>query len=154
MNRQTGLTPQQERWFKAINVAIAGLALTILLGYMVYFLVGAFDANFVTGLRSVFAAILPFVFNIYVTFFSKITKGRNETPPFNLYFVFSLWTVMMFIMARNFYESSFPIGELLFSGTFAAIIWSHYRNSWKGFMSCCYGVVTGFLIYMVLGIQV
>ena len=154
MNRQTGLTPQQERWLRAINVAIAGLALAILLGYMVYFLIGAFTLNFVTGLRSVFAAFLPFIFNVYVTFFSQITKGRNETPPFNLYFVFSLWTVMMFIMARNFYESSFPIGELLFSGTFAAIVWSYYRNSWKGFMSCCYGVVTGFFIYMVLGIQI
>ncbi len=154
MNKQTGLTSQQERWLKMINIAIAGLALTILIGYMIYFLVGAFTASFVTGLRSIFAACLPFIFNIYITFFSKVTKGRNETPPFNLYFVFSLWTVMMFIMARNFYESSFPIGELLFSGTFSAIIWSHYCNSWKGFMSCCYGVVTGFFIYMILGVQI
>ncbi|MGP1387414.1 MAG: hypothetical protein ACTS2F_27890 [Thainema sp.] len=154
MNKQTGLTPQQERWIKMINTAIAGSALMILLGYMIYFLVGAFAASSVTGLRSLFAAVLPFIFNIYITFFSKVTKGRNQTPPFNLYFVFSVWTIMMFIMARNFYETSFPIGELLFSGTFAAIVWSYHRNSLKGFMSCCYGVVTGFLIYMILGVQV
>lgn len=154
MNRQVGLTAQQERLVKIFNIAIAGLAFTILIGYMIYFLVGAFAASSVTGLRSLFAACLPFIFNIYITFFAKITKGQNRTPPFNLYFIFSVWTIMMFILARNLYATSFPIGELLFSGTLASIIWSRHRNPSKGFMSCCYGVVTGFLIYMVLGVQI
>jgi hypothetical protein len=143
---------RSEQFLAVFNKLIIGLALLVLAGIMIYFLIGSFLISFSSGLRSLMAIFLPFIFIIYITFFSKVSKGKTKTPPFNTYFIFTVWTIMMLILADYFYDVSLPLGELLAACTLAAVIWNYKRSETKGLISCSYGVVTGCFIYAIAGL--
>ncbi|NEP17754.1 MAG: hypothetical protein F6J97_12760 [Leptolyngbya sp. SIO4C1] len=131
------------------NTLAIATALTILISFTIYFIIGAFAISLGNGLRSIAAAILPFAVVFYISFFTTLFRIKSRIPLFNLYFVFSIWAIILLGMASNLYGFALPIGELLFSATMAATIWRYGRHSFWTFASCCYGIVTGALIYVI-----
>ena len=134
------------RWIHASAIAIA---IFILLVYMVTFIMFSFDISFAAGLRSFSATVLPFTVLMYLRLFTNFLRRRRQISLFNLYFVFTVWTIFLFSFAPSLYGLSFPIGELLFSVTLAATSWRYGNQSVGSFLSCCYGMITGSLIYVI-----
>lgn len=134
-----------------MHAAIIAIALFILLASMVTFVVFSFSISAIAGLRSLAAAILPFATMAYLRVFTKILRSRRQTlmPVFNLYFIFTVWTIFLLGFTRSLYGYAFPIGELLFSITLAATVLRYNSQSVKAFISCCYGIITGSLIYVI-----
>ena len=134
------------KWLHASAIAIA---IFILLVYMVTFILFSFDISFVAGLRSLAATILPFTVIMYLRTFTNFLRRRKPIPLFNLYFIFTIWTIFLFGFAQSLYGFAFPIGELLFSITMAATSWRYGSQSVSTFLSCCYGIITGALVFVV-----
>ena len=131
-----------------VHGLVAAIAVSILLAYALSFIVFSFDISAVMGLRSLAAAILPVAAILFVSYFTNFFQLPRRVPVFNLYFIFSVWTIFLLIFARRLYGFAIPIGELLFSVTLAATCWRYGRHSFSAFISCCYGVLTGALIYV------
>ena len=134
------------KWIHASAIAIA---VFILLVYMVTFTVFSFEISFTAGLRSLAATVLPFTVLMYLRLFTNFLRRRKQIPLFNLYFIFTVWTIFLFGFAQSLYGLAFPIGELLFSITLAATSWRYGSQSVSTFLSCCYGIITGSLIYVI-----
>lgn len=129
--------------------AVMAIAMFILIAYMLTFVVFSFSVGFVAGLRSLAAAILPFAVLVYLRLFTKLLRTRRKIPQFNLYFVFTVWTVLLFGFTRSLYGFAFPLAELMFSITLAATSLRYNSQSVSNFLSCCYGIITGSLIYVI-----
>ncbi|NEP61817.1 MAG: hypothetical protein F6K31_33505 [Symploca sp. SIO2G7] len=132
-----------------INAAAVAIAVFILLAYMATFILFSFNISFLAGLRSLIATILPFMILIYLRLFTNFLRRRKRIPLFNLYFVFTVWTIFLLEFAQSLYGQTFPIGELLFSITLAAASWRYSSQSVNTFLSCCYGIITGALTYVI-----
>ncbi|MBE9069637.1 hypothetical protein IQ260_23610 [Leptolyngbya cf. ectocarpi LEGE 11479] len=134
-----------------MHAGVIAIALFILLASMVTFVIFSFSTGTTAGLRSLAAAILPFATITYLRLFTKILRPRRQTkmPVFNLYFIFTVWTVFLFGFTRSLYGFSFPLGELMFSITLAATVLRYNSHSVKAFISCCYGIITGSLVYII-----
>lgn len=147
MNKQNRTSTSLLKIFA--NSIVIATAFSILIGSTLYFVIGAFEASPNVGLRSLAAAILPFAISFYINFFTPLFQTKRYIPPFNIYFVFSIWTLLILGLASNLYGLALPVGELLFSFTLAAVTWRYGRYAFRTFMSCCYGVVTGTLLHLV-----
>lgn len=134
-----------------MHAGVIAIALFILLASMVTFVIFSFNISTTAGLRSLAAAILPFATISYLRLFTKILRPRRETqmPVFNLYFIFTVWTIFLFGFTQSLYGFSFPLGELMFSITLASTVLRYNSHSVKAFTSCCYGIITGSLIYII-----
>lgn len=132
-----------------VNALAIAAALSILGGLALYLVIGSFLASTATGFRSLAAAVLPFTIIFYISFFTPMLRTSRRIPAFNLYFVFSTWTLILLGLVNDLYNMAFPLGELLFSFTLAATTWRYGRHSFQLFVSCCYSVVTGSLIYFI-----
>lgn len=134
-----------------MHAGVIAIALFILLASMVMFVIFSFNTSATAGLRSLAASILPFATIAYLRLFTKILRPRRrmQMPVFNLYFVFTVWTVFLFGFTQSLYGFSFPLGELMFSITLAATVLRYNTHSVKAFTSCCYGIITGALIYII-----
>lgn len=130
-----------QRLKRVINSLEIVAALSILIGFILYFELGSFLVSPVTGLRSLAAAALPFIIISFIGFFTLLLRTSRHIPAFSLYFVFSLWSLLLLGLASEFYGRSFHPGELLFSFTLAATIWRYDQYAFKSFVSCCYGIV-------------
>lgn len=129
--------------------AVMAIAMFILIAYMLTFVVFSFGVGFTAGLRSLAAAILPFAVLVYLRLFTKLLRTRRKIPQFNLYFVFTVWTILLFGFTRSLYGFAFPLAELMFSITLAATSLRYNSQSVSNFLSCCYGIITGSLIYVI-----
>ncbi|MEM1251852.1 MAG: hypothetical protein AAGI69_05415 [Cyanobacteria bacterium P01_H01_bin.21] len=129
--------------------AVIAIALFILIGYMLTFVAFSFSISFTAGLRSLAAAVLPFAILTYLRLFTKLLRTRRKIPQFNLYFIFTFWTILLFGFTRSLYGFAFPLAELMFSITLAATSLRYSSQSVSNFLSCCYGVITGSLIYVI-----
>ena len=129
--------------------AVIAIALFILIAFMLTFVVFSFSISLGAGLRSLAAAILPFAVITYLRLFTKLLTAKRAIPQFNLYFVFTVWTIFLLGFTQSLYGFAFPIAELMFSITLAATTLRYSRQTVNNFLSCCYGIITGSLIYIV-----
>lgn len=129
--------------------AVIAIALFILIAYMLTFVVFSFGISFTAGLRSLAAAILPFAVLTYLRLFTKLLRSRRRMPLFNLYFLFTVWTIFLLGFTQSLYGFAFPLAELMFSITLAATSIRYSNQSVSTFLSCCYGIITGSLIYVI-----
>ncbi|MEM9803719.1 MAG: hypothetical protein AAF959_00440 [Cyanobacteria bacterium P01_D01_bin.56] len=132
-----------------MNAAVIAISIFILLLYMLSCILFSFNLGVGAGLRSLAAAVLPFTVLMYLRLFTNFLKQRRRVPLFNLYFLFTVWTIFLFGFAQSLYGLAFPIGELLFSVTLAATSWRYGSHSVSNFLSCCYDIITGSLIYVI-----
>lgn len=133
----------------SIHGVVVAIALLVLLSYMVLLVTASFRSGTALGLRSLAATVLPFTAITYVGLFTNIFRLSQRVPVFNLYVVFTLWTIFLLGFVQVIHTMAFPLGELLFSTTLAATVWRYGRRSFNVFLSCCYGIVTGTIVYIV-----
>lgn len=139
-----------QKMLKVVNFGSTSAAIAILIGFWLYFTVQAFAMDFWTGLRSVAASLLPVLVSLYITFFTELAAPPNQVPLFNVFFIASVWTLLLFLMIELANSPTFPIAELGLSVTSALMLLSYRRVSPQGFLSYAYGIVVGFLIYIIL----
>jgi hypothetical protein len=113
----------------------------------------AFNQSAWVGFRSFTAAIFPLSVAIYLGFLAqmKVPVRDSRAPIINSFVIFLFWTMILLgIDGRNPFER-FPLEELLYGSTIAAMIWRYkYRNSFKALMACCYGILSGSLAAVIL----
>lgn len=130
-----------------LSFVVAIIASAILTGFLAYLIAQAFDWRFWSGLKSLLATVLPIVIIYFLTSFTQITNRENAIPLFNIYFIFTLWSIVLFVILQYFSSSFIPIPEVALSFTLACFFNLAWKSSFQAFLSCAYGIVSGFLIY-------
>jgi len=105
------------------------------------------------GIRSVAAALFPVSVAVYFAFLArlKLPTNRSRAPIINNFVFFVLWTLLVLSIDGSVQTISFPLEELLYSLTIAALIWRYKRqNSFKDLLACCYGILSGSLAAVIL----
>jgi len=105
------------------------------------------------GIRSAAAALFPVSVAVYFAFLArlKLPANRSRAPIINNYIFFLLWTLLVLSIDGSVQLTSFPLEELLYSLTIAALIWRYKRqNSVKDLLACCYGILSGSLASVML----
>jgi hypothetical protein len=139
------------RW---LNWGIICLALSILLTFLISFIVSAFSVSLRQGIQSLAAAVFPPLSISYVVIFTDIFQARNtRIPAFSLYFISTLWMLILLVMMQELSNGDsplpFPLVEMLFSLTLAVLIWIYRGLSFRALRACCYGLVSGVLMYLI-----
>ena len=90
------------------------------------------------GIRSVAAALFPVSVAVYFAFLArlKLPTNRSRAPIINNFVFFVLWTLLVLSIDGSVQTISFPLEELLYSLTIAALIWRYKRqNSFKDLLA-------------------
>ncbi|HEY9735672.1 MAG TPA: hypothetical protein V6D06_05290 [Trichocoleus sp.] len=136
-----------------MNYITVTLALSLLLFNLVGPILINFATDFILGLRSLAAGILPILAAVYVGFLLnlKIPANESRAPAVNNFVIFTLWTLLLIGLDETYDFQGMPLKELLYSLTLATLIWRYKRlNSFETLVSCCYGIVCGWLAALVL----
>ncbi|NJM85733.1 MAG: hypothetical protein HC873_05475 [Leptolyngbyaceae cyanobacterium SL_1_1] len=134
---------------KIVNFLAIATTVAILGGFIIYLVFISFANGFGNGLRSLAATILPIIVLTYVGKYSQLFRSEHRAPLFNVFFIYAVWSVILMMLVRLLHSESFPIAELLFSSTLATIFWRDSSRSFRGILSCSYGVLVGFLVYVI-----
>jgi hypothetical protein len=132
-----------------LNYVAIAVASAVLLGFWSFFTLQAFAQGSFIGFRSLAAGVLPILVTVYITFYTDLMTPPNQVPLFNVFFVASVWTLLIFLTIQLTYTPTFPLPEFLFSVTSSLMVLSYSRVSKQGFISYSYGIVVGFLIYVM-----
>jgi hypothetical protein len=156
------LTPLRRKqpsnsWTKGLRGFISFLALFVAIGLLLFQLCSsillAFSQSGWIGFRSLAAAAFPLSVAIYLGFIArmKVPVRDSRAPIINSFILFLLWTLLLLGIDRSNQLVRFPLEELLYGGTIAAMIWRYkYRDSFKALLACCYGVISGSLAAIIL----
>lgn len=147
-NRNGDHRNQPHPWIDILNFVAVAISITIVLGFLISFILQAFSADFSAGLRSLSASALPLIIISYLTFYAPFFRMPDRVPVFNIYFIFTVWTLILFVLIRATYTSDIPTAEMLFSFTLGLLLTFFRHTPFKTFLSCAYGILSGFLIYV------
>lgn len=132
-------------------------ASVIAIGYFVFVLSFTVLANFSEGvglgLRSLAAAALPLLLAFYLGFLSrvKVPTNRSRAPLINNFILFIFWTALIMGLIRTIETGEFPLLELLYSLTLAAVVWRYRQSaSFSALAACSYGIICGGLFFTVV----
>lgn len=138
---------------RALNYTTVTLALVFLLTNLLGPIILSFSYGIGVGLRSLAAGVLPILVAVYVGFLInlKVPTNDSRSPIINNFVIFTLWTLMIIGLDQSYEMAGVPVKELLYSLTLATLIWRYkQRNSFETLVSCCYGIVCGWLTALVL----
>jgi hypothetical protein len=113
----------------------------------------SFNYSVVTGTRSLAAALFPLIVLIYLGFIARLQIPTRESraPIINSFIIFLFWTMLVLGIDISIETPYFPIEELLYSLTLAAMLWRYrYRGSFTALLACCYGVLAGALAAVIV----
>ncbi len=127
------------------------------IGFLLYQLFSsvlfAWGASPIVGLRSLAAALFPLIVSAYIGFVAQlqIPSRESRAPVINSFILFLFWTMIVIGIDTGIEIVEFPIEELLYSLTLAALLY-RYRNrsSFGSLMACCYGVLAGVLASIII----
>jgi hypothetical protein len=105
------------------------------------------------GVRSLAAALFPITVAIYFGFLAQLQVPTRESraPIINSFVIYLFWTMIVLGLDGVNELIRFPLEELLYSSTIAAMILRYkYRNSFKALLAACYGVLSGSLAAFIL----
>ncbi|WP_204137936.1 hypothetical protein [Halomicronema sp. CCY15110] len=144
-------------WTKGLRGFISFFALFVAVGFLLFQLVSsillAFSESGWIGFRSLAAAAFPLSVAIYLGFLArmKVPIRESRAPIINSFILFLLWTLLLLGIDRSNQLVQFPLEELLYGSTIAAMIWRYkYRDSFKALLACCYGIISGALAAVIL----
>ena len=149
---------ESDRRSRPLIYAMHRLMFTIALASIVGLLVGAVIQAFAispeVGIRSFAAAALPPIIIAYSSFFSPSAKRLPERVlEVNLFVIALIWMVLLLILVNTLsvrFNNSLPLGEFLISLTLSVMIYSIKRFSFKSRLSCSYGILSGFLVHLLI----
>jgi hypothetical protein len=105
------------------------------------------------GFRSIAAAVLPLMISAYFGFIARprMPVRDSRAPIINNFVIFLLWTVVIIGIDRSTGVAVFPLAELLYSVTLAAMLWRYrYLDSLKSLIAACYGILAGALAAIII----
>ncbi|MBD1996020.1 hypothetical protein H6F88_14330 [Oculatella sp. FACHB-28] len=137
---------------RVLSFLAIALCIGVIAGFLISFIVEAFSISLGQGIQSLCAGALPLIVISYITYFTPLLQPPRIIPTFNIYFVFALWTLALFILSALWRDggNDIPVAEMLFSFTLSMILSISNRISFEAFLACAYGVLTGFLLYVAL----
>ncbi len=154
LRRPAMASQRNEKGLQFLNWGVICVSLSVLLTFLVSFVIRSFAVSGQQGLQSLAAVVLPPLSITYVVVFTDLFKNRNaRIPRFSLYFLSTLWMLILLILTQETIEVpaslSLPIIELLFSMTLASLIWIYQGISMRALQACCYGILSGLLMYVI-----
>ena len=119
----------------------------------IYFIVHAFRISIYSGVRSFAGVLFPLIIMTFIYIFNRelLTHlGKLNVP---VSFIGSLiWGIIVMVVIRFFgpmYSASIPISELILSGSFSILIFSYVQGAQSKLLSYYYGMISGFLLYII-----
>jgi hypothetical protein len=151
--REAEKQPKSRPLLYALNWLVVITAIAIILGLLLSTIAQAFSTGLETGLRSLAAALLPPIFLTYRSFFSRPILPVSRAWEQNLFFLSTLWVVMLLVllnlMALRF-NHSLPLGEVVTSLTLSGLFYFNHHLSSRSMVSCAYGILAGLVIYLLM----
>lgn len=138
---------------QGIDILAIIIGVGLILGYLIVTITYAFYDGAWPGLRSLAASILPLLVTVYLGFLIRLQLPTRESqaPKVNNFIMFILWTMLILGLADYLAFSRFPLAELLYSLTLAALVMRYQRHkSLKDLAACCYGIICGCLGALIL----
>ncbi|HBB33206.1 MAG TPA: hypothetical protein DDZ80_08505 [Cyanobacteria bacterium UBA8803] len=137
--------------FFILNFLIIAFASAIIIGSLSYLIIRDFSYGIGIGMRSLLVILLPIIVIIFIRSFVKVeSTEQREVPPFNLFFIFSILTLMAFVTLKLYYSPIIPLAQMLLS-LIVILAGTIYKGvHFKALASCSYGIVSGFLAYILL----
>lgn len=142
---------------RGIKGVLSFFVIFLAAGFLLYQLFSsvlfALGASPIVGLRSLAAALFPLIVSAYVSFVAQLQIPARESraPVINSFILFLFWTMIVLGIDTGIEIVEFPIEELLYSLTLAALLW-RYRNrsSFGSLVACCYGILAGVLASIII----
>jgi hypothetical protein len=154
---QTRRRQPSNDWTKGSRGIVSFFVLFLAVGFLIYQLFSsvlfAMGYSSGAGARSLAAALFPLTVLIYLGFIARIQIPTRESraPIINSFIVFLLWTMLVLGVDITNETAYFPIEELLYSLTLAAMLWRYkYRGQFKALVACCYGVLAGAMAAVIV----
>lgn len=119
-----------------------------LLILMVYLVMSAFTQGFGLGMRSFAGVLFPLVMVAFVFIFQRELLARLGRVPTLAAYVFSL-IIGVFVMIVIAWSPAVPVKELVLSGSFALLLFSHVSLRGNAMLAYYYGMISGFLLYII-----
>lgn len=138
----------------AANRFLTITAIAAVIGLLVSAIIQSFAVGLDAGFRSLAAAALPPIILTYSSFFSQSVKPPSDSVlEVNLFAIALLWilillTLINFITLR--FDHTIPLGEFLISLTLSTLFYLMKRLSSKSLLSCSYGILSGFLMHLLI----
>ncbi|MBE9126830.1 MULTISPECIES: hypothetical protein [unclassified Coleofasciculus] len=132
------------------NFVLIAFAAAITIGSLSYLIIQSFSLGIGMGLRSLLAALLPVIITASLSSFVKTGNARQgEFPLVSTYIIFTFLTAIAFLMLKFFENPLIPLSEILFSSIIVSVWLVYERVRFKAFLSRIYGIVSGFLVYVI-----
>jgi hypothetical protein len=140
-----------------LNRILVMLSRLILAGLLLNLTVRAFMVSPETGLKSIAATLLPLLITAYISFSAGRSHQAVRIPHeiFNLvlYLISGIWLVFLMLFTRYialYFNRGVPLGEIALSITLSAFIFVTGRLPFRSLVACAYGIISGFLIYVIV----
>lgn len=137
----------------AINRLVIVASIAAVAGLLLSAVTQSFGVNLEVGFRSLAAAALPPIVLTYSSFFSRSVKPPDRILEVNLFAIALVWILGLLILS-NFIADQFgntiPLGEFLISLTLSTLFYFTKRLSTRSLLSCSYGILSGFLLYILI----
>lgn len=137
----------------ALNWLVIVTAYASIAGLLISAIAASFTVGLETGFRSVAAAILPPIILTYTNFFSRLFKSYDGPVEINLFVVGILWIIALLLFVNLValqLGHSLPLSELAISLSLSGLFYSSRQISRRSLLSCSYGILAGFLIYLLI----
>lgn len=137
----------------ALNRLVVVISIAAIVGLLLSSVTQAFAVNPEVGFRSFAAAALPPIVLTYSSFFSRSVKPPERVLEVNLFAIALVWILVLLILVDFItlrFEHSIPLGEFVISLTLSALFYFTKRLSSRSLLSCSYGILSGFLMYILL----
>jgi len=139
--------------YKIVHPFIILITLLFIFFLMCSFVIHAFaTGNSYAGIRSFAGVLLPIVIIVFIFKFQKelLEEIIGRISAFTGFFLFLIVGFLSMIMIRLLgYGSAIPIMELVLSGSFSVLVFSYANLRHSKILSFYYGIICGFLIYIV-----
>ena len=121
---------------------------------IVYFIFNAFRISVYAGVQSLAGALLPLIIANFIlifnrdliTYFAKINNLIGFSSAM-------IWGFIVMVVIRFFGSMNvtpIPISELILSGSFSILVFSHAEGAQSKIFLCYYGMICGFLLYIIV----
>lgn len=120
-----------------------------LLILMLYLVIAAFTEGFALGMRSMAGVLFPLIMVAFIFMFQRELLERLGRVPTLGAFAVSL-LIGLGVMIVLALSPAVPIKELVLSGSFSLLLFSHVSLRGNTMLAYYYGMISGFLLYTIV----
>lgn len=129
------------------------LSYAILVSLILILVTQSFTTSVELGIRSLVAAVLPPLITTYFSLFKHLFRHPIRIGKIPLYLFSTGWAIAISFIINflsNHTQYSPNWGIFLLSITLSELAFSRKYISYASLLSCCFGIVTGVLVYFLL----